>query len=183
MSTMTLRRGPRPAPPRRRPVRPVALALGVVAVLSVSAACSDTTDDGALPDTTLVSLADGAEVTTGSLAPDGTPLVVNVWASWCVPCIEEMPAFDEVHRELGEGVQIVGVTDDKQESAERLAAETGVTYPLYRDPDRSLLPELGVVQLPATLFVAADGTIVDRHQGAMTADELRGTIERLWGDQ
>lgn len=165
--------------PRIRRVGRTVLA-GLLGLVVVVGGCSSGDQDAALPDATLVALGSEQETTTTELAPEGTPLVVNVWASWCVPCIEEMPAFDEVHRNVGDRVAIIGVTDDHADAAERLAEETAVTYPLYRDPDRTLLPDLGVVQLPATVFVGPDGTIVERHQGAMTADELQGTIDRLW---
>ena len=111
----------------------------------------------------------------------GKPLVVNLWAPWCTPCVREMPAFDEVHRDLGEDVTIIGVTDSLDRAgSKRLAASTGVTYPLLVDEGGNLQTDLGVVNLPTTVFFDADGKIVRRHAGAYTADGLEKAIEALY---
>ena len=78
-------------------------------------------------------------------------------------------------------VAIVGVTDERDLDAARDAADqTGVTYPLLADEGQTLLVDLEVSGLPGTVFVDADGTVVDRHLGALSADQLRDKIEDLY---
>ena len=116
----------------------------------------------------------------------GAPVVVNLWATWCAPCVKEMPAFDEVAAEqaaLQGGVQIIGVNvGDSADAATAFAADLGVAYPQYTDPDGELSTALHVTGYPATAFVDADGKLLDVHQGALTADELRAALARLFPD-
>lgn len=122
--------------------------------------------------------ADGTS--TNAAAFRGTPLVLNMWATNCKPCVKEMPAFDEVAAELAGDVAVIGVNvfDDADTAAE-FAADLGVTYPQYNDPDGELSTALEVTGLPATAFFDANGTLIDVHQGAYTADELRLAIDTL----
>jgi cytochrome c biogenesis protein CcmG/thiol:disulfide interchange protein DsbE len=118
----------------------------------------------------------------GFAAYQGRPLVVNVWATWCVPCLTEMPDFEQVHQEVGDEIQFVGVNsrDDRGE-ARKLAARTGVTYDLLYDPTASFVADVGVVSLPSTLFVGPTGTIVASKAGKMDARELRAELTELFG--
>lgn len=116
----------------------------------------------------------------------GTPIVVNLWATWCAPCVKEMPAFDEVATEQAaqpSGVRIIGVNvGDSTQAATEFATELGISYPQYTDPDGELSTALHVTGYPATAFVDADGKLLDVHQGAFTADELRAAIARNFPD-
>ncbi|MGH9243087.1 MAG: TlpA family protein disulfide reductase [Acidimicrobiales bacterium] len=77
----------------------------------------------------------------------GEPVVVNFWASWCVPCRREMPAFAEVHGELGDRVVFLGVNhQDDRGAAMALLDETGVTYPVGLRPPRGNSPGLWLVR-------------------------------------
>ena len=173
---------PRPVRHRRRPVAAAVLVAVLVGVLGLSA-CSGDGGDGAsgdpLPEATLIDLGTGEPA---SWPEAGTPVVVNLWASWCTPCRKEMPDFEEVSQELGDQVAIVGVTDETDLDAARDAADqAGVTYPLLVDEGQTVLVDLEVTGLPGTVFVDADGQVVGRHLGAMTADDLRGEIEERYG--
>ena len=164
---------PRPAP------RLVALALALALVL---AACSGASSDGAgatqLPAVHLTDLESGKDATW----PTGTPLVVNLWASWCSPCRKEMPAFDRVARKVDGKVAIVGVTDDLQRDAAVTAAQkAAVSYPLRYDEDAALMTDLGITGLPATVFVDEDGKVLGKHLGALTEDELLAQLEDRYG--
>ncbi|HUH06930.1 MAG TPA: TlpA disulfide reductase family protein [Egibacteraceae bacterium] len=132
-----------------------------------------------LPPVVLDGFADGDQVDV--LAYRGRPLVVNFWASWCGPCVEEMPDFEQVGTELAGQVAMLGVNvRDAPGQAQRFAEEAGVTYDLAVDADRELEIGVGVFGLPTTLFVDADGTIVLHHTGPLNAEQLRGLIaERL----
>jgi thiol-disulfide isomerase/thioredoxin len=111
----------------------------------------------ALPAVTLPCFTDGAPVTLAGL---GRPAVINLWASWCAPCREELPALQAFADEANGRVLVVGViTDDVWDRAAWAGIDYGVRFPSVFDPDRTLLRELGRPGLPVTLFVAADGSV------------------------
>jgi cytochrome c biogenesis protein CcmG, thiol:disulfide interchange protein DsbE len=125
----------------------------------------------------------GLELTTFAGTPftfddlAGKPAVINFWASYCAPCVKEMPAIEAVHRSLGDEVTIVGVNNqDRDEKADEMATKTGVTYLLVRDPRGDAFFELGLTVMPTTLFVDADGTVVATEFGELTEDELTELI-------
>jgi cytochrome c biogenesis protein CcmG, thiol:disulfide interchange protein DsbE len=112
----------------------------------------------------------------------GRPLVLNVWASWCIPCRKEMPAFQSVYLRARGAVGFLGVDYlDEVDAARRLAADTGVTYPLAADPKGTEVAKLGVTALPTTLFFSADGVLRGRRFGELDADRLRAAIRSYLG--
>ncbi|MBA3282619.1 MAG: TlpA family protein disulfide reductase [Acidimicrobiia bacterium] len=108
----------------------------------------------------------------------GQALVVNFWATWCAPCVREMPEFQGVYTDLGEQVTFVGINvRDDLDSARALARKTGVTYDLVSDADGSVAEAFGVVNFPTTVLVLPDGSIVDTKVGQFkTAGELRALV-------
>jgi cytochrome c biogenesis protein CcmG, thiol:disulfide interchange protein DsbE len=120
---------------------------------------------------------------TASLADyAGRPLVVNFFASYCVPCAREMPALQRVADEFGDRVAVVGMNlADEEDAARALVEQTGVTYDLGRDPDAELAQALGVVNLPTTVFATPDHRVVEVHTGALDEDQLREKMSRLVG--
>jgi cytochrome c biogenesis protein CcmG, thiol:disulfide interchange protein DsbE len=108
---------------------------------------------------------------------DGEPLVVNFWASWCPPCVAEMPDFERVHQQVQGEVRFVGLnTQDNRADADRLVEQTGVTYDLALDPDGALFSDFEVVAMPSTFLVDEHGAIVHRHSGLLTETALRELI-------
>lgn len=105
------------------------------------------------------------------------PLVVNFFAATCVPCVSEMPAFEEVHQKMRGQVSFLGLSvQESLESGRAIAERTGVTYPLGRDPDGSLLAGMGGIVMPTTALVDSNDRIVALHSGELTADELETLI-------
>jgi thiol-disulfide isomerase/thioredoxin len=135
-----------------------------------------------LPDLVLDGF-DGAEP-VDLAAYRGRPLVVNLWATWCDPCIEEMPDIERVAADLGDRVAILGVnTRDAPANAAEFARDLGISYDLAADPAGDLFREVGAFGMPTTLLVTADGTITYRHTGLLDADGLRRLVdERLGAD-
>ncbi len=114
--------------------------------------------DGGLPATTLPCLGGGPALDLSTLRG---PLVVNLWAQWCLPCRAELPYFARLHKA---GVDVLGVDfqDTQPELALSLAADSGVGYPSVADVEGSLRAPLRVVGMPTTLFVDADGRVTAR---------------------
>ena len=111
----------------------------------------------------------------------GKPLVVNFWASSCLPCVTEMPAFERVHQDVKDQVAFVGLAvNDIEDDARELATETGVSYELGFDSS-GIIRQSGGAVLPTTVFVAADGTILETHVLDLDEDELRQKIEQHFG--
>jgi len=131
--------------------------------------------DLAGPDEVTFTTYDGDEVALTTLR--GAPTVVNFFASTCAPCVKEMPAIEEVHQTLGDQVTFLGLAvQDRPEAAQDLVDQTGVTYRTALDKDGAVLNALEGILLPTTVLLAADGEVVARHTGELTADELRALV-------
>lgn len=110
----------------------------------------------------------------------GKPAVINFWASWCVPCRQELPRIQQAAASWGDRVSIVGVdVTDQRPDALKLAAAAGIRYPLAFDQDGRVASAYRVVNLPTTVFVSADGRVVARHTGEITRADLAGAIRNL----
>lgn len=140
----------------------------------------DTSGAGAgaqLPDVSLSCLGQPGSLNLRDLP--ARPVVLNLWASWCGPCREEMPALQRVHRSARGQVLFLGVnTSDGQNAALSFVQDFGVTYASLSDQDGTVLNRLGGRGLPLTLVLAADGTVLDRTVGGITQDKLAGVLER-----
>ncbi len=111
----------------------------------------------------------------------GRPLVLNFWASWCVPCKAEMPAFERLYRTYGGRVQFLGIASGDTEAAARaFATERDITYPLALDRDDSVSASYSLFGLPSTYFVDADGVVVDSRAGEMSEAELNRKLRELF---
>ena len=118
---------------------------------------------------------------------EGRPVVMNFWASWCPFCVAEMPGCEKVHRAVSEDVVFLGIDQcescqgGSRKAAERLARETGVTYRLAEDPNGSVFVAFGGSSMPTTIFIDADGRVVEHIGGMMSEEQLRDYIARLFG--
>ena len=134
--------------------------------------------DDALPALTLACLGPGPDVSLDRLT--GRPTLLNLWATWCLPCREEMPLLQEAFVRYGQEVRFLGVdTQDSPESAASFVSDFGIGYPHILDPDGELLSTLGVRGLPVTLAIDESGRIVGKSIGELDAQELQQLIETL----
>ncbi|TMA10206.1 MAG: TlpA family protein disulfide reductase [Deltaproteobacteria bacterium] len=98
----------------------------------------------------------------------GKVVFLNFWATWCVPCREEMPAMERLHRELkGEGLEVIAVNyrETEKEIAPFLK-ELGLTFTALLDPDGRVSEEYGVWSLPLSYFVNRKGEFVGKAVGS-----------------
>jgi thiol-disulfide isomerase/thioredoxin len=126
-------------------------------------------------------LGDTAETQLGDLLT-GAPMVVNFFAPWCAPCVDEMPAFERVHQDVGDEVTFIGlaVPPDLDGAVDTVAA-TGVTYPTYADSLDDALLFFEGINTPTTVFLGADGEVLHVNTGPLTEDELRAELADRFG--
>ncbi len=159
-------------------VRPVALVLGLLLCTTLAACGSDT---GVAADAASVhpfQLVDGGTTTLAELqADDDRPMVVNLWATWCAPCLAEMPDLEAFHRQRGAEIQLIGLNiSDSPTRAAELTAELGITYLLGRDPEGVFVEALGAVGLPVTVFITRQGRLALVHQGPLDLERLADLV-------
>jgi thiol-disulfide isomerase/thioredoxin len=123
--------------------------------------------------------------TTQSLSAfKGRPVVVNFWASWCGPCVKEMPTLAALHREYEKkGIAFVGLGVDSQKNVDDFLKKVPVDYPVYvagyggADLARSFGNDAGA--LPFTIVIDAKGVIRSTKLGEVDPKELRQTLDAL----
>jgi thiol-disulfide isomerase/thioredoxin len=121
---------------------------------------------------------DGSTTTLADLvAIDGRPIVVNLWATWCTPCLEEMPDLQTMHESHGRDVRFLGINvSDSPTRSARLVTELGITYLQGRDPEGGFTVALGAVGLPVTAFIDSGGALAHVHHGRLDATDLAAAI-------
>ena len=141
---------------------------------------SDPNPDAAipgLPSLTLRCLGHGPDVDLSRLR--GSPLVLNVWASWCPPCIAEMPILTAAASELRGQVQFLGVDiQDRDASALAMKRDFEADFPSVVDEPGVIRGEMAISGPPVTFFVNEQGVITGRHDGALPSTEYFNALLR-----
>lgn len=134
-----------------------------------------------LPELELPCLVPGPAVNLAELG--GKPVLLNLWATWCGPCREEMPILQDAHTKHGDKIAFLGVdTKDNPERAASFLQEVGVTYAQLVDLDGQLLSQhLRVPGLPVTVVIDADGDVVKKHVGPFTEESLEELVREVAG--
>ena len=165
------------------------VAIGLVALLFILLAWSLLHDEGgdlskkanagelpAAPDFTLDRLDQDGEIQLSSLR--GKAVVLNVWASWCIPCKDEAPYLEEVWRaNRDRDVVVVGLdAKDFRADARRFAKRFALTFPLAYDGPGDVIDGYGVTGFPETFVIDREGRVVRAFAGAVNGEEERGRL-------
>jgi len=106
----------------------------------------------------------------------GQPLIVNFWATWCPPCVRELPLLSEfAGRKAAHGIQVVGLAVDKEPAVQKFLQRQPLAFPVGMAADGSQLTrELGNINggLPFTVFLGSDGKLRQRKIGELSAQDL-----------
>jgi peroxiredoxin len=129
-------------------------------------------------------LADRSGEPVSAAAFDGQVVLVNFWASWCAPCVREMPMLSELQSELGgQGLRVIGIAVDDPERARTFAEGLGLGYTLLFGLGDAMLTGRsfgnGTGQLPYSVLVDASGVIRWTHLGALDRDQVEARL-REW---
>ena len=114
-------------------------------------------------------------------AGSGTPLVVNFWASWCIPaCWNEAPRLEAAWKKYQGQILMIGVNfQDEAPDANEFLDTFGKTYPAVRDASGRVGIEWGVFGVPETFFIHGDGTLSYKHNGEISSEVLDEQIQIL----
>ena len=159
------------------------LATGETVAAEVPEGTEAAADDNLAPDFTVYDLEGNAH----SLSDfRGQPVIVNFWASWCGPCKNEMPNFEEKYKEYGDTIQflMVNLTDGSQETVETAQGYIdgqGYTFPVYFDTDYSGAIAYAVSAVPATYFIDENGSLIAYGKGSLSQEQLQRGIDMLIG--
>ena len=109
----------------------------------------------------------------------GNVVVLNFWATWCPPCIAEIPDFVKVFNEFKDkDVQFIGVSNEDISTLKSFAAEYNINYPILVD-DKNIMEIWGIRAIPTTFVFDRDGQIVFKNVGMMTREQIRNVIENI----
>jgi len=119
---------------------------------------------------------------TVSLTDFKAPIkVINVWASWCPFCTDELPDFAELQKKYPEQLAVIAINrgEDKQ-TAQAFTDKVGISDDLtfLLDPEESFYKDIGGFAMPETLFVDSSGTVFRHHRGPLTLKEMEGIVEK-----
>ena len=108
------------------------------------------------------------------------PVLLNFWATWCKPCLAELPKIEEFHEEwAGRGLQLITVSIDDaktQKQVKPFVHRHGFEFPVYTDPNQEAFRKLGGRAVPFNVLIDTDGTILDAHFGFRPKDPEK------WGE-
>jgi thiol-disulfide isomerase/thioredoxin len=108
-------------------------------------------------------------------------VVVDFWATWCGPCLSEIPGYIELQKKYGkDGLEIVGVSLDSKSPkyVQKFAREHGMNYTLVMGDDAAVDAFGGFDAIPTTFLINRDGRIVHKKTGAMAHDEYEALVKR-----
>jgi peroxiredoxin len=117
----------------------------------------------------------------------GQAVVLNIWATWCPPCREEMPGLEELHQTYADqGLRVVGVSIDGRSATgeiQRFVDDTSLTFTILHDPEERITRAFRTVGVPETILIDREGRVVQRWIGKIDpmADAITGPVRGALG--
>lgn len=125
-----------------------------------------------------LSMMDGSQLELTSLR--GKPLMLNFWASWCIPCEDEAAVLENLSRQYRDRVAFLGINvQDTDANARDFVKRFGVTYPNGRDLTGAISVDYGMSGVPESYFVDRTGQLVRKWQGPLDEARLRAYLDDL----
>ena len=110
----------------------------------------------------------------------GKSVILNFWATWCPPCVREMPRLDEFYQKHKNEIILIGVNlGEKNKTIERFLQRVNVTFPIVKDKNKSIEKSYNILIRPSTFFIDKNGVIVDKRLGEISKEELDERSEKL----
>ncbi len=152
------------------------VASGLALALTLAACGGASADTRGVPDIPDITV-EGLEQILAGL---DRPAVVNVWASWCIPCRSEAPLLVSAHQAFGAQVEFIGIdVQDNQADAKAFIAEFGLEYDNYFDRNRAIPINYGGIGTPITFFFLPGGRLDSTHNGVIDERALALGIDEL----
>lgn len=161
----------------KKKIRRMGLILGAAVLISCMAGCEkkqenqqqEITQKSQAPDFT-AKLADGGTFTLSE--QEGKVVLLNFWASWCSPCVEEMPALERIHKEYGDQVTVIGINcGEQKEVVDSFLAEKNYTFSVGYDEKNEISGKYPSNGIPYTLIIGKDRTVTKTFTGSYGAEE------------
>ena len=100
---------------------------------------------------------------------------MNVWATWCIPCLTEVPVVERLYQRYSpQGLAVIGVDVDNADQVRTVReymALHDMTYPVWLDPEKQVLKDFIAIGVPATFLIGPDGTLLYKHMGPLQDDD------------
>lgn len=148
--------------------------MGALLLAACSGATADVSGISDLPETDATGFHE-------HLAGVERPAVVNVWASWCLPCRSEAPLLDQAHTRYNDRIEFIGVSvQDNQPDAKAFLTEFGLAeFDHFFDRNREVPNAYGAIGTPVTMFFGPGGELIRTHNGVVDERTLALNIDEL----
>ena len=111
----------------------------------------------------------------------GKKVMLNFWATWCPPCVNEMPLLQEVYNNRkGEGIEVIGINyNESYDRVKKFISEKGVEFTILIDSDLKVSMDYGVIGLPVTFFIDREGRIKEKFKGELNKKLIEDILNRF----
>ena len=110
----------------------------------------------------------------------GTPVILNFWATWCPPCVREMPTLQKFYDEHKEQLVVIGINlGEDRKTIEKFIKNLNITFPIILDKDKKIEKSYNLIIRPSTYFIDKNGVVVDKKLGELSREDLSERSQKL----